>query len=208
MPILRRQKQVIYFHNLDYASSSALQILNKFIKKFEKENILLILEIRTDIKKCDEFLEYLLKDVSVLYITEIKEFNSMELNQYFEHKYKNVFSFEEEKNLKRILPRTPLLIDTVTELFRHDLGMRSSLYNLDMTKLYKNQKYLQSISFEYVKKIIIESEIEVQNLAFMIGLMDGKLAEVDLEMISNNHSVKEGLIRTNLFKFQDDYIRI
>ena len=77
-----------------------------------------------------------------------------------------------------------------------------------MTKLYKNQKYLQSISFEYVKKIIIESEIEVQNLAFMIGLMDGKLAEVDLEMISNNHSLKEGLIRTNLFKFQDDYIRI
>ena len=208
VPILRRQRQVIYFHNLDYASSSALQILNKFIKKFEKENILLILEIRTDIKKCDEFLEYLLKDVPVLYITEIKEFNSMELNQYFEHKYKNVFSFEEEKNLKRILPRTPLLIDTVTELFRHDLGMRSSLYNLDMTKLYKNQKYLQSISFEYVKKIIIESEIEVQNLAFMIGLMDGKLAEVDLEMISNNHSLKEGLIRTNLFKFQDDYIRI
>lgn len=127
VPILRRQRQVIYFHNLDYASSSALQILNKFIKKFEKENILLILEIRTDIKKCDEFLEYLLKDVPVLYITEIKEFNSMELNQYFEHKYKNVFSFEEEKNLKRILPRTPLLIDTVTELFRHDLGINKSI---------------------------------------------------------------------------------
>ena len=33
----------------------------------------------------------------------------MELNQYFEHKYKNVFSFEEEK-FKENLPRTPLLI--------------------------------------------------------------------------------------------------
>ena len=42
-----------------------------------------------------------------------------------------------------------------------------------MTKLYKNQKYLQSISLNMSK--IIESEIEVQNLAFMIGLMDGKL---------------------------------
>ena len=53
-----------------------------------------------------------------------------------------------------------------------------------MTRLYKNQKYLQSISFEYVKKIIVESEIEVQNLACMIGLMEGNLLESDLKIIS------------------------
>ena len=208
VPILRRQKQVIYFHNLDYASHSALQILNKFIKKFEKANILLVLEIRTDIKKCDDFLADLIKDIPILYITEIKEFDSMELNQYFEYKYKNVFSFEEERSLKKILPKTPLLIDTVTELFRHNFGMRSSLYDLKLPRLYKNQKYLQNISFEYVKKIIIESEIDVQELAFIIGLMDGKLVESDLNIICNNHSVREGLIRTNLFEFQNGYIRI
>ena len=131
VPILRRKKQVIYFDNLDYASGSAFQILNKFIKKFEKENILLLLEIRTDIKKCEDFLSHLMRDVPVIYITEIKEFDSVELSQYFEYKYKNEFSYEEEKALKKILPRTPLLIDTVTELFRHDLGMRGSLYTLD-----------------------------------------------------------------------------
>ena len=114
MPILRRKKQVIYFDNLDYASGSAFQILNKFIKKFEKENILLLLEIRTDIKKCEDFLAHLMRDVPVIYITEIKEFDSVELSQYFEYKYKNEFSYEEEKALKKILPRTPLLIDTVT----------------------------------------------------------------------------------------------
>ena len=178
VPILRRKKQVIYFDNLDYASGSAFQILNKFIKKFEKENILLLLEIRTDIKKCEDFLAHLMRDVPVIYITEIKEFDSVELSQYFEYKYKNEFSYEEEKALKKILPRTPLLIDTVTELFRHDLGMRGSLYTLDMPRLYKNQKYLQSISLEYVKKIIVESEIDVQNLACMIGLMEGKLIMV------------------------------
>ena len=72
-----------------------------------------------------------MRDVPVVYITEIKEFDSVELSQYFEYKYKNEFSYEEEKALKKILPRTPLLIDTVTELFRHDLGMRGSLYTLD-----------------------------------------------------------------------------
>ena len=113
-----------------------------------------------------------------------------------------------EKALKKILPRTPLLIDTVTELFRHDLGMRGSLYTLDMPRLYKNQKYLQSISLEYVKKIIVESEIEVQNLACMIGLMEGKLPESDLKIICNNYSVKEGLIRTKLFQFQNGNIQI
>lgn len=208
VPILRRQKQVIYFHNLDYASNSAFQILNKFIKKFEKENILIVLEIRTDIKKCDDFLTHLLKDVPILYVTEIKEFSSIELSQYFQHKYKGIFSFEEEKALKKILPRTPLLIDIVTELFKKDLGMRGALYNLDMTRLYKNQKYLQRISFEYVKKIIIESEIDVQNLSFMIGLMDGKLAESDLKLLSNNPAIKNGLICTNLFEFRNGYIRI
>ena len=78
-----------------------------FIKKFEKANILLVLEIRTDIKKCDDFLADLIKDVPILYITEIKEFDSMELNQYFEYKYKNVFSIEEERSLKKILPKPP-----------------------------------------------------------------------------------------------------
>lgn len=208
VPILKRQKQIIYFHNLDYASGSAFKILNKFIKKFENENILLILEIRTDIKKCDDFLSNLLKAIPVLYITEIKEFSSIELNQYFEHKYENVFSFDEERALKKILPRTPLLIDTITELFRKDLGMRGALYNLDMTRLYKNQKYLQNISFEYIKKIMIESEEEVQNISLMIGLMDGKLAESDLGIICNNNFAKSALIRTNLFEFQNGYIRI
>lgn len=208
VPILRRKKQVIYFDNLDYASGSAFQILNKFIKKFEKENILLLLEIRTDIKKCEDFLAHLMRDVPVIYITEIKEFDSVELSQYFEYKYKNEFSYEEEKALKKILPRTPLLIDTVTELFRHDLGMRGSLYTLDMPRLYKNQKYLQSISLEYVKKIIVESEIEIQNLACIIGLMEGKLPESDLKIICNNYSVKEGLIRTKLFQFQNGNIQI
>ena len=77
-----------------------------------------------------------------------------------------------------------------------------------MPRLYKNQKYLQSISLEYVKKIIVESEIEVQNLACMIGLMEGKLPESDLKIICNNYSVKEGLIRTKLFQFQNGNIQI
>lgn len=208
-PMLRRKRHVLYFHNLDYSTSASLNILMKFLKKFRDENILFILEIRDDNPVCRDFSIQCQKELPVIDFIELKEFNNTERSAYINKKYSNVFSKKELKTLKQISPRTPLLIDAIAKWFASDIEAKYSLHELDLTRLYNNQKFLQRISFEYVNRIISNCDKSVQSISAVIGLMDGTLDESDLLSICEDaDTMKYELVNTRLFDWDNDCIKV
>lgn len=208
-PMLRRKRHVLYFHNLDYSTSASLNILMKFLKKFRDENILFILEIRDDNPVCRDFSIQCQKELPVIDIIELKEFNNTERSAYINQKYSNIFSKKELKTLKQISPRTPLLIDAIVKWFASDTETKYSLHELNLTRLYNNQKFLQRISFEYVNRIISNCDKSVQSISAVIGLMDGTLDESDLLSICQDaDTMKYELVNTRLFDWDNDCIKV
>ena len=208
-PLLKRKRHILYFHNLDYSTSDSLNILMKFLKKFRDENILFILEIRDDNPVCHDFSIQCQKELSIIDFIELKEFNNLERSTYINEKYNKLFSKDELATLKQISPRTPLLIDAIVKWFASDTQAKYSLHDLNLTRLYNNQKFLQRISFEYVNRIISNCDKRIQNISAVIGLMDGTLLESDLiYLCEDTEMVKSELINTRLFDYDNDCIKV
>ena len=55
VPILRFQKQILVFHNIEYATNLAKDILLMFLKRFYNDNIIIILEARNEITHTQKF---------------------------------------------------------------------------------------------------------------------------------------------------------
>ncbi len=208
-PLLKRKRHILYFHNLDYSTSASLNILMKFLKKFRDENILFILEIRDDNPLCHDFSIQCQKELTVIDFIELKEFNNIERSTYINGKYSNFFSKAELNTLKQISPRTPLLIDAIVKWFASDSETKYSLHDLNLTRLYNNQKFLQRISFDYVNRIVSNCDKRVQSISAVIGLMDGTLSDSDLLNFCQDADVmKYELVNTRLFDWDNDCIKV
>lgn len=208
-PLLKRKRHILYFHNLDYSTSASLNILMKFLKKFRDENILFILEIRDDNTLCHDFSIQCQKELPVIDFIELKEFNNIERSTYINGKYSNFFSKAELNTLKQISPRTPLLIDAIVKWFASDTETKYSLHDLNLTRLYNNEKFLQRISFDYVNRIVSNCDKRVQSISAVIGLMDGTLSDSDLLNFCQDADVmKYDLVNTRLFDWDNDCIKV
>lgn len=208
-PLLKRKRHILYFHNLDYSTSASLNILMKFLKKFRDENILFILEIRDDNPLCHDFSIQCQKELTVIDFIELKEFNNIERSTYINGKYSNFFSKAELNTLKQISPRTPLLIDAIVKWFASDSETKYSLHDLNLTRLYNNQKFLQRISFDYVNRIVSNCDKRIQSISAVIGLMDGTLSDSDLLNFCQDADVmKYELVNTRLFDWDNDCIKV
>ena len=181
----------------------------KFLKKFRDENILFILEIRDDNPLCHDFSIQCQKELPVIDFIELKEFNNTERSTYINGKYSNLFSKAELNTLKQISPRTPLLIDAIVKWFASDTETKYSLHDLNLTRLYNNQKFLQRISFDYVNRIVSNCDKRVQSISAVIGLMDGTLSDSDLLIICQDaDAMKYELVNTRLFDWDNDCIKV
>lgn len=111
--------------------------------------------------------------------------------------------------LKQISPRTPLLIDAIVKWFASDSETKYSLHDLNLTRLYNNQKFLQRISFDYVNRIVSNCDKRVQSISAVIGLMDGTLSDSDLLNFCQDADVmKYELVNTRLFDWDNDCIKV
>ena len=111
--------------------------------------------------------------------------------------------------LKQISPRTPLLIDAIVKWFASDTETKYSLHDLNLTRLYNNQKFLQRISFDYVNRIVSNCDKRVQSISAVIGLMDGTLSDSDLLIICQDaDAMKYELVNTRLFDWDNDCIKV
>lgn len=211
IPILKHQKQVLVFHNIEYATNIAKDILLMFIKRFYNDNIIIILEARNEITEAQKFIQRCVQEVPIVGTTTIPEFDISERMLYLKSKYSKKYSRNQLKIMERVCPNNPLLIDQTINLFlngtikQHWLDeSMNSIY-----KLYKNPKYLGSLYNQYVNHVMHACDDEAKRCAASIAFFDGTLnIKYISTLCANPKVVINQLVETCLFELKDNTIEI
>lgn len=175
-PICQRKKQLFVFTNIEKCKDNILKFTNKFIRKFSSENMIFLMEVRTDIPHLKEYIDewsQLNLDVEPI---KLGEFNYLEYFQYMQAKYPQMNEDDIEKFYSICYP-LPLYIDNLLTFIKSN-GLEHSLSSKELTiqKLYKNEKYKKEC-FVHSLNFFLKSQNEYcKKLAYVIGFFDGELS--------------------------------
>lgn len=188
IPICNRRKQLFVFTNFEKCTDNILNFTNKFIRKFASENIIILIEIRSDIPHLKKFADDWALLNEQIEPVELSEFNEIEFMQYIEHKYPDL-DFETTKNLYSICFPLPLYIDNLLSFIKtNDIENLLVSSELNIKKLYNNDKFKEKC-ISYSLKVYFRSQSKYcRMLAFLLVFFDGELSLESINKIGNDFS--------------------